>query len=1087
MRRRRALAAALAVALGHVAVVAAQPPAGALVNTTTRASVDSTGGPSNNNSSAIDGVSLSRDGRYEAFESTASDLVPNDTNGVADIFVRDLVNGHTTRVSVDEFGGNANGASSSARMSGDGRYVAFASAANDLVADDGAGGPDVFVRDLATGTTVRASVSTTDGDPDGWSRRPSISADGRYVAFESSADNLVTDDTDSSPDIFVRDMVLGTTVRASVDPTGLDPDGYSTLASISADGHFVTFASDADNLVAGDTNAAQDIFRRDLVANTTVRVSVNTTGGDPNGLSTTPSISDDGNLVVFRSHASNLVTGDGNAFDDVFLRNVTAGTTTRISVDATGHDADGASYTPAISGDGNSVVFASDADDLVAGDGTLGSSGRDIFLRDVSLGTTTRVSVDTAGGDPNGPSVNPAVSATGRVVGFVSAASDLVATDGNTFVDVFARDLGPGGAPLVSIGDVSVVEGNSATVKAQLAVRLSAPAAGTVKVPWTTTTPADFLPGSGLRPATAGTDYTAASGTVTFAAGATAGVVNVTIKGDTTPEPDEQFLVSLGVPTGGAVVGDGSGAVTIRDDDLVTGRVSVDDDPTDADFDNPDGTSSAPSVSDDGRLVAFQSNANDLVGNDGGQMDVFVRDLAAQTTTRVSVDMNGGDANGPSTAPRISANGRYVVFTSTASDLVPGDGNGKADVFVRDLQTGTTTRVSVDAGGLDSNGNSTAPSISGDGRFVAYQSTAKDIVSPDPNGATSDVFVRDMQTGATTRIGGASGTAATITPAIAANGRYVAVDSKAPLGAGDANSLDDIYRYDLNTATPLRVSVNTTGGDPDKASAAPAISADGTRVAFQSLATNLVAGDTNALSDVFVRNITAGTTALISKDTSAGPADGASTLPTLSNDGTTVGFVSAATDLVASDGNAAADVFVRAASGGGAVTRVSVDTGSGDANGASLAIALDRDAEFVAYATDASDTVPNDTNGKTDIVSADLGGGARVSVGDVVVPEGNTSTVKATFTITRSQAAAAAVAVGWQTVAGTATTPADFTGATGTATIPVGAVSVTVAITVKGDTTPEGDETFQLGLTSAASSVIVDGSGTATIRDDELP
>jgi hypothetical protein len=180
-------------------------------------------------------------------------------------------------------------------------------------------------------------------------------------------------------------------------------------------------------------------------------------------------------------------------------------------------------------------------------------------------------------------------------------------------------------------------------------------------------------------------------------------------------------------------------------------------------------------------------------------------------------------------------------------------------------------------------------------------------------------------------------------------------------------------------------------------------------------------------------------------------------------------------------------VFVRAASGGGAATRVSVDTASGDANGASLSIALDRDAEFVAYATDATDTVPNDTNGKTDIVSADLGGGARVSVGDVVVPEGNTSTVKATFTITRSQPAAAAVAVGWQTVAGTATTPADFTGASGTATIPVGAVAVTVAITVKGDTTPEGDETFQLALTSAASSVIVDGAGTATIRDDELP
>lgn len=1075
----------------------ATPAAYAVANATTRASIGIGGVAPNGDSTGIDGVSISRDGHEVAFESTASNLVPNDTNGVADAFVRDLVNGVTTRVSVNDNGGNANAGSSSARLSGDGRFVAFTSAASNLVLDDGNGQPDVFVRDLATGATVRASVADTGGDPnastdpDSWSRRPSISADGHLVAFESHAANLMpVGGTDSASDIFVRDLVAGTTTQVSVNTAAVEPDGYSTVPAISGNGRYVVFASEADDLVANDLNNVQDIFRRDLTAATTIRVSVDTTGADPDKLSTTPSVSDTGNVIVFRSPATDLVAADTNAVADVFARNVTAGTTTRVSVDTTGADADAPSYTPAVSADGKTVAFVSNADDLVAGDGTLGATGRDVFLRDLAAGTTLRLSVSSSGGDPNERSLNPAVSATGRVVAFASAGSNLVASDGNAFVDVFVRDRGPGGAPLVSIGDTSSVETNAGTYVVTFAVRLSAAAASVITVPFATALNADFGAADGIAPAVVPSDYVSASGTLSFAVGSSARYVSVTIRGDTLVEPDEDFTVALGVPTG-AVVADGWGRGLIRADDLGVGaattRVSVDSDPADADLDNPNQASRAPSISADGRMVAFESQANDLVADDTGATDVFVRDLAAGTMRRVSVDRNGDNANGPSTVPKISADGRYVVFTSTANDLVPVDTNAKADVFVRDLLLGTTTNVSVDTAGLASNGDSTAPSISGDGRLVAFQSTATDLVASDANGATGDVFVRDLVAGTTVRLGGLAGQGATITPDIAAAGRYVAVVSKAPLVAADAGTLNDIYRFDLNTSTWVRASVDTAGSDPNAVSAAPTISDDGNKIAFDSRASDLVTGDGNALSDVFVRTMGAGTTALVSKNTAAASANGTSTAASISGDGLKVGFLSAASDLGVVDGNGFVDAYVRAASGGGTPVRVSADTGGLDANAATIAIALDRDGRFPAFATDASDVIPNDTNTFTDIGARDLGGAARVSIGDVTVSEGNGQTVDATFTITRTAAAPSDLAVVWATAPGTAATPADFTTAGGTATIPTGASSVTVTVVVKGETVVETDESFRVVLSSAASSVLVDPTGVGVISGDELP
>lgn len=319
-------------------------------------------------------------------------------------------------------------------LSADGGFVAFHSVASDLVAGDGNGVHDVFVRDLMAGTTMRASLDLAGRDPNGRSMDPSLSADGRYVAFQSYASDLVAGDGNHAADVFVRDLVGGTTTRASVDAEGGDPNGSSYAPAFSADGRYVAFFSFASDLVPGDGGGHSDVFVRDLVAGVTVRASVDTEGGDPNRWSFFPSVSADGRYVAFHSYASDLVPGDRNAFTDVFVRDLVAGTTVRGSVDTEGGDPNSASTSTSISAEGRYVVFYSYASDLVPGDENNWS---DVFVRDLVAGATLRASVDLGGGDPNWNSTYPSISADGRYVAFDSLASDLVARDGNGAQDVF--------------------------------------------------------------------------------------------------------------------------------------------------------------------------------------------------------------------------------------------------------------------------------------------------------------------------------------------------------------------------------------------------------------------------------------------------------------------------------------------------------------------------------------------------------------------------------------------------------------------------------------------------------------------------
>jgi Tol biopolymer transport system component len=416
---------------------------------TIRASVSSAEAEGNGDSGGISlsAVAMSSNGRYVAFASEANNLVPGDTNGVSDVFVRDLLTGTTRRVSVTGSGSQANDSSEYPSISPDGRYVAFASGASNLTPGDSNNTMDVFVRDLKTGVTQRASLDSAENEGNSASWGTSISADGRFVAFTSEATNLVANDTNEIPDIFVRDLRTGTTRRASVDSSGTEGNDWSQEAVISGNGRYVAFQSFASNLIAGDDNTNSDIFIRDLKTGVTRLVSVNTLGEEASafcfygGVAGTggASISADGRYVAFQSFACDLIPDDTNDAQDIFVRDLKTGTTRRASVNSNEIEGNGdivyASYSAAISGNGRYVAFASASNNLVPGDN---NSKDDVFIRDLQLGTTRRVSVAASGAESNDDSGSPSVANGGRVA-FSSGADNLVPGDSNGFKDVFVR------------------------------------------------------------------------------------------------------------------------------------------------------------------------------------------------------------------------------------------------------------------------------------------------------------------------------------------------------------------------------------------------------------------------------------------------------------------------------------------------------------------------------------------------------------------------------------------------------------------------------------------------------------------------
>jgi Tol biopolymer transport system component len=346
---------------------------------TTRVSVDSSGNQADL-ASGFDKSPISDDGRYVVFASSATNLVLSDTNAAMDVFRHDRQSGVTLRVSVGGNGVQIHGNSNDAAVSGDGLSIAFDSDAPDAWGADANGAKDVFLFDASLGTALCVSLAPSGWTGNGESLKPALSADGRWVAFTSAASNLVPDDTNGASDTFLWDRDTHHTVRISVDSTGLQANGPSNSVrlALSQDGRYTAFLSLATNLVANDINGVQDLFVRDQWSGTTERVTTDSSGAQANAASSGCSISHDGRFVSFGSFATNLVPDDTNGASDVFVKDRASGATLRVSLDDDEHQANGASSNGRFSGDGRIIVFQSLASDLVPGD-TNGAS--DVFAR----------------------------------------------------------------------------------------------------------------------------------------------------------------------------------------------------------------------------------------------------------------------------------------------------------------------------------------------------------------------------------------------------------------------------------------------------------------------------------------------------------------------------------------------------------------------------------------------------------------------------------------------------------------------------------------------------------------------------------
>ena len=644
------------------------------------------------------------------------------TTPAGSIWLLDVPNATTVQVDRAASSNYYNRVSWFPSISADGSVIAFASEASDLVADDSNGTSDIFVYTRSTGKIERVSRSSSGTQTNGNSGGPSISADGRVVVFSSAATNLVGNDTNGVADVFVRDRQVQTTTRVSLTNGGAQANRRSGRPATSTDGRYVSFWSAATNLVAGDTNVREDLFVRDRQGGTTQRVSISSSGVQGNGDSYGPSMSADGRYVGFGSAASNLVSGDTNRFGDVFVYDRQAKTVTAASKSKT-RVAGMTAWSGSLSANGNFVVFSSSATNLVAGD--TNNTG-DVFVRDRQAGTITRVNLSTSGLQADDFSYGGAISSDGRFVIFDSNASNLAPRGEVNWENVFVRDRQAGTTVLASV---------------------------------------------------------ASSGE--FA--------NYTNHG-------------VAVTTNGRFV------------------------------------------------LFDSESSNLVPGDTNGSRDVFVRDVVAGTTTRVNVSSAGEQAEQSSSSyygssgVDITPDGRYVLFTSYASNLVSADTNGIADVFLRDLVAGTTTRVSVSSTGEQANDYCSAPSITPDGRYVSFISRANNLVPNDPN-ARSDVFVRDRQLGVTSRVSVFSAEqeasiSDVIGSSISADGRYVTMDTYYyyydPFGQG-SSGYGSTYAADRQTGAVTPVSVSSTGQIANAGAFGSSISANGLFVLFHSSSTNLTA------------------------------------------------------------------------------------------------------------------------------------------------------------------------------------------------------------------------------------------------------
>lgn len=889
---------------------------------------------------------VSTDGRYVLFASTANNLtvmsngapMPVLTMPGMNVYLRDCASNTITLVSVNLAGtGGGNGDSLPVGISTNGQYVLFESAASNLVANDTNNANDVFVRDLVNGTTTLVSVNTNGWSGSGVSRNSAMTPDGRYVAFVSAATDLVPGDTNGIPDVFVRDLQAQTTTLVSVGPTpNVFLPGSSESPEITPDGRYVAFYSTATNLVAGVTNMGE-IYVRDLTAGSTIWASAGahaifqSVTGGTNEVSCNFSLSADGQFVGFEA-CSNPPSGSNSG---IILRyNVTTGLTDLVYTNAeVPVESFQNIHNLAMTPDGRFIVF-------VANVGNNSLINTAIYQWDAQTGTNTLVSPDKdTAGPANGICDSPVVSTNGQYVAFLGGGTNLVPNPLIGQYHLYLRDVQAGATTLVDVDTNGMGSG-----------------VNTITVPSLS---------------------------------------------------DDGSIVAFDAPDGNLVANDRNhdNDIFVRNLTAQTTEMVSDHDPSLPSLTPSGGASAftACSVSANGRYVAFFSDADNNTPNDtNGYRDVFVRDLMTGTNIPVSLNTNGVVGDSISTDPAISGDGRFIAFTSSANDLVANitynAQYNAQNVFVRDLQTGTTTLVSVSTNGFNSgNGDSYSPIISADGRYVLFHSKASNLASGSFGSGYENLFLRDLQTGATYALtSGGSGTgvyAASMTP----DGQNIAFVGVVP-GGGSAklyvwnSTLAKLtYTNSLSFSSSLACSISPNGqklaclqGTPWELYAVDVVS-NATRViqssgTFRSSCVGLqfssdgrfltyaMASNVFLYANVYLYDFQVGTNLLISQNPNTlQPANGASDSPAISADGRFIAYRSAATDLVAGSTNGILELIVydRLANSNTLLSTAATGTASGDNR--SLTPVFSGDGRTLVFASWASNLAADDFNHFSDL------------------------------------------------------------------------------------------------------------------------
>ena len=823
-------------------------------------------------------------------------------------------------------------------LSGDGRYVAFESAASNLVPGqfDRNAGIDVFLHDRVDGTTVL--VSYVGGSPGVTpaidSYGPAISDDGRYVAFLGWSHEIPGGPPTSGtgPGVFLYDRVLGMNLQVTRD-FGANP-AADDLA-ISADGRYVAFASTKASEVPGqtDTGHASDVFLYDRESGTTTLVSHSqaspTAAG--NAQSVRPRLSADGRFVVFGSAASDLVAGQSDTPDsfDIFLWDRVTGEIRLVShAPGAPTTAAGAAHIAEISADGGWIAFLS-AGSLIPGQINL-TNDNNLFVFERATGTVTLVShqVDSSTWTGNGPCWEPSISADGSRIAYSSLAGNLISWQSGGGKNVFVWDRGTGENTLVSHA---------------------------------TTLPTDTGDASSGSPRISGDGNRIAFSSLSR---------SLVLGQDEAEFDNDVFRYDVA-----------SGTVTLASHAAASPAAG-------------NSSSDAPAISSDGAWIGFVSYASDLAAgvlDTNANSDLFlhaVQDGANTLATRRHPDSPSvtlpltSQVAGPPGVPS-SADGRYIVFATVSPFVLPGvaDTNRDFDLYLRDRVAGTTALITRSAAVADRTGDqglflglTTPASVSADGRYAVFASAASDLVAGqvDPSYGY-DVFLWDRDTGTTTLVSHASGSATEATggiyPSISADGRYVAFVS----GSGS-----QVFLFDRTTGGRTLVShAHGSATTPANGISPEAwISADGGTVAFLSYATDLVPGfvdnGTSSNRDLYLWDRASGAITMVSRasGTSAASVGDVSAF-SIGADGRSVAYLSDAASLAASqqDTNGQADVFLfdRDSGENRLVSRVAGTTATA-AQWRSDAVSLSADGRWVVFTSFANDLVPgqNDRNGSRD-------------------------------------------------------------------------------------------------------------------------